>query len=201
VQLDVGQHHVLDYLSGPASSGCANVLLQLTVDAVPAPQPQATLVYDLWLEYSGRLGRRWEHRQLTARSGVQTSFRFDAMEWALEQSARDVPISPIRLEVNGTVLGRLRDDGFVDIALRAHRDLSWVGFGVGGNGQLDYRAALGEAAGVLLPEPSTDFRRPYPPQAAIVSPGSSFRDGMWVLNPKQFLDGTVTLHVTASREP
>jgi hypothetical protein len=201
VQLDVGQHHVLDYLSGPTSAVCANVLLQLTVDAVPAPQPQATLVYDLWLEYSGRLGRRWEHRQLTARSGAQTPFRFDAMEWALEQNSRDVPVSPIRLEVNGTVLGRLRDDGFVDIALRAHRDLSWVGFGVGGNGQLDYRAALGEAAGVLLPEPSTDFRRPYPPQAAIVSPGSSFRDGMWVLNPKQFLDGTVTLHVTASREP
>lgn len=201
VQLDVGQHQVLDYLPDPTSSVCANVVLQVMVDAVPAPQPQATLLYDLWLEYNGRLGHRWEHQQLTAHSGVQTPFRFDAMEWALEQSARDVAVSPLRLEVTGTVLGRLRDDGFVEVALRAHRQLSWVGSGVGGDGQLDYRAALGEAAGVLLPEPSSGFRRPYPPQAAIVAPGASFRDGMWELNLKQFLDGTVTLHVVVTRKP
>jgi hypothetical protein len=112
-----------------------------------------------------------------------------------------VTVSPIRLDVSGTVLGHFRDDGFVDVAIRAHRELSWVGSGVGGNGQFDYRAALGEAAGALLPEPPAEARQAYPPEAAIVSPGASFRDGMWVLNWKQVLDGTVTLDVVVTREP
>jgi hypothetical protein len=201
VQLDFGEHQVLDYLGDATSPVCANVLLQLGVESAPTPQPQASMVFDLWLEYDGRLGRRWEHRQVTARSGVQTPFRFEGMAWALEQTSADVAVSPVRLEVSGTVLGRLRDDGFVDIALRAHRQLSWAGSGVGGSGQVDYRAALGEAAGLPLPHPSSEFRKSYPPLAAIVSPGVSFRNGKWVLDVKQFLDGTVTLHVTATREP
>jgi hypothetical protein len=199
VQLDLGQHQVLDYLADPPSPACANVVLQLAVDTVPVPQRQATLVYDLWLEYTGRLGRRWEHQRVTARAGVQMPFRFEAMEWAVEQASHDVAVSPVRLEVTGTVLGRLRDDGFVDVAIRTHRDLAWAGSGMGGDGQLDYRAALGEAAGVLLPETVTDSRRHYPAEAAIVSPGASFQDGTWVLNWKQFLDGAVTLHIVVTR--
>ncbi len=201
IELEFGAHHVLDYLADPASPVCANVLLQLTVDTVPAPQPQAALVYDLWLEYTGRLGHRWEHRQITARSGVQTAFRFEAMAWALEQGAADVAVEPVRLDVSGTVLGRLRDDGFVDVALRAERRLSWARFMVAGDGQVDYRAALGEAAGLVLPQPSSELRGSVSAQAAIVSPGVSFRDGAWVVNLKQFLEGTLTLHVTASRQP
>ncbi len=201
VQLDFGEHQVLDFLADPASPVCANVLLQLSVEAAPTPQPQASLVYDLWLEYDGRLGRRWEHRQMTARSGVQTPFRFEAMEWALEQTSAEVAVSPVRLQVSGTVLARLRDDGFVDIALRAQRRLSWANIAVGGDGQLDYRAALGEAAGVLLPQPTSRIRSRLPSLAGIVSPGVSYRDGAWVLDLRQFLDGTVTLHVTATRQP
>jgi hypothetical protein len=195
VRFDLGEHQVLDYVADPASTACASVLLQLTADVAPVPEPQATLVFDLWLEYNGRLGHRWEHQQVTARSGVQAPFRFDSMGWAVgEDSAAEGP-GPVRLDVTGTVLGRLRSDGFVDIALRAHRWVRWAGSGWGGVGELDYRAALGEAAGVLLPPPSGSVRSGLSPRGGSGAPGLSERDGVFVLDLKQFLDGAVTIHV------
>lgn len=201
VRLDLGQRQVLDYVADPESSDCASVLLQITPEAVPAVDPQATLVFDLWLEYEGRLGHRWEHKQVTARSGVQTPFKFEDMGWAVGGDSAAAGPGPFLLRVSGTVFGRLRADGFVDIALRAERWLWWVDGGRGGRGELDYRAALGEAAEVLLPEPSGTTRRPYASVPAIATPGLSYSDGVWVLDVKEFLDGQLRLYVAATRQP
>jgi hypothetical protein len=203
VTLDIGENHVLDYLEAPptASPTCASLLVRLSVDAVPQPEPQSTLSYDVWLEYSGRLGRRWERRQVTARSGVQTPFEFAPMEWAIREASRGQGEPPVRLDVSGTLLGAIRPDGFVDIAVRAQRRLSWLGGNVGGEGQVEYRSALGEAAALLLPAPSGATRASLPQMAGPVAPGLTYRAGTWLLDYNRFLAGGITLHVVVNRQP
>lgn len=61
--------------------------------------------------------------------------------------------------------------------------------------------ALGEAAERPIPQPSAGFQKSYSLLAAIRSPGVSSRNGKWVLDVRRFLDGSMTLHVTATREP
>jgi len=203
VTLDIGENHVLDYIEAPptATPACASLLVRLSVDTVPRPAAQSTLTYDVWLEYSGRLGRRWERRQVTARSGVQTPFEFAPMEWAIREASQGQGEPQVRLDVSGTLLGAIRPDGLIDIAVRAQRRLSWLGGHVGGEGHVEYRSALGEAAALLLPAPSGATRASLPPMAGPVAPGLTYRDGAWLLDYNRFLAGGITLHVVANRQP
>jgi hypothetical protein len=203
VTLDSGEYHVLDYVAAPptASPACASLLIRLSVDAVPQAEPRSTLVYDIWLEYSGRLGRRSEHRHVTARSGVQTPFQFASMEWAIREAYPGQAEPPVRLDVSGTLLGTVQPNGFVDTAVGAQRRLSWVGGSVAGEGQLEYRSSLGEAAALLLPAPSGATRASLPPMTGPIEPGLTYRDGAWLLDYNRFLAGGITLYVVANRQP
>lgn len=195
VRLDLGENQVLDYLADPASRACASVLVQLGASTPPVAERPTPLVFDLWLEYKGRLGRRWEHRQVNALSGVQTPFRFEGMRWAVDEAAARDGVGPVALDVAGSVLGVARPDGSVDIALRSERRLSWMGFGLSGEGQADYRANLGEAAELVLPEPANPIRASLPPSVKIASPGLVQRGAEGLLDVARFLGGSVAIHV------
>ena len=130
-------------------------MLRVLADPFPPLQPQPAITVDLWLSHEGSAGRQFTHRRIAGPAGEPLPFRLDPLRWspagaALPATGADPAIG---LEVTGTIQAVLRADGLLDTSVRVVRGLSWGRARVRGEGQQDFRCALGEAVAVLLPDP------------------------------------------------
>jgi hypothetical protein len=159
ITLEPGDDHVLDFVSAPAGppAHCANVVIRLATDPVPQDDPRPELTYDLWLAQEGSLGPRWSHRQLRGQSSNLVTFTLSPLAWSVRGLAlpETADRAAVRLGVKGTVRATLGPDGFVDVTVMADRTLTWCGAGRRDGGRQSYRARLGEAVALFLPDPAT----------------------------------------------
>jgi hypothetical protein len=207
VTLGLGEYQIFDYVNALASpsSSCTNVMLRVLADPLPQPDPQPLLTLDVWLAYDGKAGSRWVHQRVSGRSGQPLSFRLDALKW----SPAGVPIvadeegPAIRLEVGGTITATLRPEGFLDVSVRAVRSLTWGRARLQGEGQQDFRCAVGESVAIVLPDPKGQA------SARTTAVGqTTLADGLTVRGDKAIVDfarffagGEASLHVVVRREP
>jgi len=146
VTLEPGDVRLLDYVRDrTGASPCASVHLQVRADPLPRPGVQPMLSYDVWLVHEGQGEPRVVHQALTAPSGRAVRLDLGPLTWA----ANGRP--DVALSVRGSLAATLRADGTLDVSVRARRAVAWGEHEVRGEGQEDFRGALGETVSLVLP--------------------------------------------------
>jgi hypothetical protein len=154
ITLEPGEVRLLDFVRDRTGvSPCASVQLQVRADPLPRPGVQPTLAYDVWLVHEGRGEPRILHQSLTAPSGRAVSLDLEPLTWSADGRPDDVAGSSphVTLKVRGTLAATLRADGTLDVSVLARRAVAWGEHEVRGEGQEDFRGALGETVSLLLP--------------------------------------------------
>ncbi len=204
ITLEPGDYHVLDFVSAPAGppSRCANLLIRVSADPVPQDEPRPDLTYDLWLTQEGPLGPRWSHRQVRGRSSDLVTFTLNPLAWSVQGVAlpETADRRAVRLGVKGTLRATLDPTGFVDVSVKTDRTLTWCGHGGWDGGRQSYRARLGEAVALVLPDPATTAEVPVNACADAAAPAVQLKGASAVMDFGRFFSGShASLTVVISR--
>jgi len=172
VGLKEGEHHVLDYLGagepGVGECGYRNVYVAVTAKPVEDPAlADAMLAYDLWWQHSDLDGSKRNSRfQATGRQGRKLDLSFSALPLSSgEGDARGVELNGFQasLLISGSIRGRVRPDGSVEVSLDARRDLhtdlagKQAGSSSCGAGDKTISLRPGEPVSIVLPKPACRF--------------------------------------------
>jgi hypothetical protein len=204
ITLEPGDYHILDFVPAPAGSpsSCANLEIRLTADPVPQDEPRPELTYDLWLTQEGPLGPRWSHRQVRGRSSDLVTFTLNPLAWSVRGVALPDTADrrAVRLGVKGTFRATLDPTGFVDVSVKTDRTLTWCGHGGWDGGRQSYRARLGEAVALVLPDPATTAEVPVNACADAIAPAVQLKGANAVLDFGRFFSGNhASLTIVISR--
>lgn len=204
VTLAPGDYHILDFVPAPAGppSPCANLEIRLAADPVPQDEPRPELTYDLWLAQEGPLGRRWSHRQVRGRSSDPVAFTLDPLAWSVGGVALlgAADVGAVRLSANGTIRATLGPDGFVDVSVKTDRTVSWCKQDLGDGGRQSYRARLGEAVALVLPDPTSTAEAPVNACSEAAAPAVQVKGARAVMDFGQFFSGNhASLTIVVSR--
>jgi hypothetical protein len=207
VSLKAGQKHVLDLVQSDAPrSRVANLIVEVEAKQVEdLAYAGMAIGYDLWLVHENRAGQKTTRRvQTVGAQGEKVGFPFPRLGFELDGTV--VPRSsnpPLTVAVDGTILGRMRPDGAIDLVVDSRL---WTGCrdgGLGGGGgRKEFVARDGETVAVDLPFGSgycgTITGEAVPPN---VRPGvSPFGNGLRVSNREFFEGDRLSLLVTARRQ-
>jgi hypothetical protein len=156
VVLREDEDHVLDLVSASleSRSSAANALVRVTASAADTEVgPVPLLEYELWLVHDapGRASRV-ERITATARAGELLPYHFKPLHWSLSRQDLEAwTASSVQMEVGGSLRGRVRGDGTVDVELRTTRMCRWGEGGAGGAGAKSFAVPAGETVAVQLP--------------------------------------------------
>jgi len=157
-----GEHHTLDFIASTAPGDDCGESLRVDVTATIAEDRRFAderIRYELWLVDQAP-GRPDEVRQFvaTAEHGEKLDFGLDALRWGLPgaifKNGTDAQAVAV---VRGSIRGRIREDGSIEILLGAMRDLGIAEAGktsggrVSEGGEKALRIAPGETLGLILP--------------------------------------------------
>jgi len=154
VALTEGERYVLDWIAAPSKvSGCAeSAIIEVMAEPNELPEFRArALVYDIWYVHTLPDGTELSERvDTTAFNGEQVDFRMPVVRPRLQ----NLPFADDGLEVAmravGSLRGRLRTDGAVDLMIDAEVLRSLVEIGapmtgfVGGGGGHAFRVEPGQ---------------------------------------------------------
>ncbi len=204
VTLAPGDYHILDFVPAPGGppSPCANLEIRLAADPVPQDEPRPELTYDLWLTQEGPLGRHWSHRQVRGRSSDPVTFTLDPLAWSVRGVALTgtADVSAVRVTANGTIRATLGPDGFVDVSVNTDRTVSWCKQDLGDGGRQSYRARLGEAVALVLPDPATTAAVPVNVCSNVAAPAVQLKGARAVMDFGRFFSGNqASLTIVVSR--
>lgn len=162
VTLKEGESHTLDVVGSRDSSDRCAKNLRVDVNAVVSEDPRFAgerLSYDLWFVDEAP-GRNAESRHVvaTGRQGEKVEFSFPSVRWSVP-GARFAKGGEAQVagDVSGSLRGRLRDDGSIDLYLEARRDLGVTSAaeprrgGIGDGGRKALRVRPEETLGLVLP--------------------------------------------------
>ena len=115
-----GRPHILDYVPVESDgTNCDAILIQAEVQFVDPPSVAgAELEYDVWLVETG--ADRREHTRRVLQTGAQAeslAYRFPDSAFAAD--GRRTDDGPLTMNVSGTVKGRVRTDGRIDLIFHA----------------------------------------------------------------------------------
>lgn len=204
VTLAPGDYHILDFVPAPVgpSSPCANLEIRLAADPVPQDEPRPELAYDVWLTQEGPLGRRWTHQQVRGRSSNPVTFTLNPLAWSVGGVALfgTADVSAVRLTANGTVRATLGPDGFVEVSVKTVRTVSWCKQDLGEEGRQTYRAKLGEAVALILPDPTSIAEVPLSACSSATAPAVERKVASAVMDVGRFFVGNhASLTIVVSR--
>jgi len=154
--LTEGAPHILDFVeSSGRTCGQASAVLEVSAVAIESPALSRRLLnYDLWLTQRDGTGREWTRREArTAEQGERVDFRFQPLMWSTTMLMPSLGIDlTIDERVSGSIRGRLRADGQLELSLATSRRLGhgngWTG---SEGGTKVFTARAGEAVSVELP--------------------------------------------------
>jgi len=205
ITLRQGEKHLLDFIVCPEDSRYANVFLELQASPVEDPSVEdATFGYDLWLVHQTADGAKvTRHAVVTGRQGEKVNFTFASVPLSLDAAAPDAD-SPYRLRVSGTIAGRVKPDGTIEIALRPTRREQFAtgGGGIGG-GTKTFVAKPEETISIALPAGNgyAGWRAKAGFKVTSPRPGVSVTADQIRVDLKPFFEGTNTsILVTVRRE-
>ena len=124
ISLGQGDRHVVDFVTcSPADSNVANVLIEVQASPMEnAEYAEVQLGYDLWLTQQPADGAKTVRRiALNGRQGEKLSFKFDPVTLPLDRSARADADSPLKMYVDGTIVGRANPGGTIQVALQTRQ--------------------------------------------------------------------------------
>jgi len=165
VTLREDEEHVIDLVAShtasdsPAANALVRVAASLSnVGAGPAP----LLEYELWLVHEvPERAPRIERVTAAARSSELLPYHFRPLHWALSGEALDErSLSSIQIDVGGSLRGRVREDGTLDVELRTARRYRWGEADAGGGGTKTFSMRPDETVAVQLPGAAGVAQRP-----------------------------------------
>ena len=205
ITLRQGDRHVLDFINCSPDARCANQFLQ--VEAVPVEDPavaETAFGYDLWLVHQTAEGGKVTRQSLVSgRQGEKVPFNFASVPLQLDEAATPDADSPYRLRVSGTIVGRVKPDGTIEIALSARRGQSRTVSVDLGEGAKTFLSKLDETTSVALPPISgrAQWRADAGFKLTTPRPGVSMRGDSVIIDLKQFFENTSTaILVTVHKE-
>jgi hypothetical protein len=153
--------HVLDFVRQPPTpdDSCeatqAVIGISLAVKEDPA-LANARISYQLWHEHVDAHGEKTVRRvELAGKQGERLDLRFEPMRWPVPR--QDAQEFEHVLELLGSVQGRARRDGGIDVAVHVHRweDVEKRGEprrgGIGDQGKKVFTMRDGETVSMVLP--------------------------------------------------
>jgi len=154
VRLTEGTRHVLD-LVRPAPGvdpRCDGAVVQMWLEFADSPElADSILDYEVWLVHRDAGGRevvdRTEGRGLQGKPVDYTFKRLRYTRAGVPDSSGDVEI-----QVNGSVKGRVRPDGRIDVSVDAGRMVMFQSLGSGEQGSKQATLANGETVEFELPQ-------------------------------------------------
>jgi hypothetical protein len=166
-----GERVLLDFAdrSPSGESLCAqNFAIELTAELAEDPAlARRQIGYDLWLVHDAPGGRRASrHLELTATQGQESAFQFPHQRLPVLAGTKvDGPETELQVDVRGTLRGRLRPDGTIDLSLGTERSLWYVssdgsGEHVGDGGQKLLHVQPQETIRVDLPSAARNTEHP-----------------------------------------
>jgi hypothetical protein len=121
--------------------------------------------YEMWLVHeTPGAERRSDYLRLTATHGQEQAFEFPHVRIPAEAGSHET-VTELQIDVSGSVRGRIRPDGSLDLSLESERMLWYVapdggGEHVGDGGEKLLNVQPGEVIRVELPGPSRNTQRP-----------------------------------------
>lgn len=206
ITLRQGERHVLDFINCSPDAPCANLFLD--VQAAPVENPavaQTNLGYDLWLVHqTADGGKATRHVLVSGRQGEKVSFNFASVPLQLDASAGPDADSPYRLHVGGTIVGRIKADGTMEVAVSpVRKGQSPTGSAGLGSGVKSFTSKPGETTSVVLPPVSGGSKWRAEPGFKLRSlrPGVSIAGDSVIIDLKEFFRNTDTsILVTVHKE-
>lgn len=157
VTLTDGERHVLDFVSAPREnrSRCANLMVQVEASLADDPTlANASLGYDVWLIDQDAAGHETTRRlQAVSDQGDPLPLTFLPFGWTSDGVAASDPWRPdVAVSIAGTVKGRLRADGLVQLFVTADRIVRMgASKGTTGYGEKRFTARPGEIVRLEIP--------------------------------------------------
>jgi hypothetical protein len=206
ITLRQGEKHLLDFINCSSDARCANLFLE--VQAAPVEDPsvaETAFGYDLWLVHqTTEGGKATRHSLVGGRQGEKVAFTFASVPLQLDSAAAPDADSPYRLRVSGTIVGRVKPDGTIEIALSPERTEQFPTGGGGlGAGLKTFTTKPGETISIELPATrgNTRWRADAGFKLTAPRPGVSMAGDSVVIDLKAFFEGTHTfLLVTVHKE-
>ena len=170
LRLSRGQRHVLDFVASDGeASDLVNVFVEVSADRAPDEQPAQIMEYDFWLVHESRTGQKTTLHQSYGSYDIAKA-AFAPLPFGLDGTVSPKgAIGPVAVEVTGTLTGRLRPEGGVEVTLGTE---AWLRCGKGrsgGGGVKEFVANEGETVSVELP---ASFGQCLVPGVAAVPPGA-----------------------------
>jgi hypothetical protein len=206
ITLRQGERHVLDFIPCSADARCANLFLEVQASPVEDPAvAELTFGYDLWLVHQTAEGTKiTRHAIVSGRQGEKLNFNFAPVPLPLDAATAPDADSPFRVQVSGTIVGRLKPDGTIEIALQPTRRQQFpTGGGGFGGGVKTFVSKPDETTSIALPagngfsswRPDAGFKLTSP-RPGVTMAGDSVR-----IDSKSFFEGTNTsILVTVRKE-
>ena len=211
--LNEGTSFPIDMLRAAAPGSCkaGAVILEISASAIEVPAfADTVLQYDLWVTHQdGTAQKQTRHFVVSAKQGAASAFEFAPFRFGIPKLTADQYDLDLVTRVIGSIRGRLRENGKVDIDLETRRldrlerrdEPTAATPRLGGRKTIELE--LGETVEIVLPPLSGFVAHVASPQSprltaqvgigprgsAPPSSAVSLKDGAIVVSFKEFFDG------------
>lgn len=210
--LNEGTSYPIDMLRAATPGNCkaGAVILEVTASAIEVPAfADTVLQYDLWVMHQNATGQKQtRHFVVSAKQGAAGAFEFAPFRFGIPKLTVDQYDLDLVTRVIGSIRGRLRDNGQVDIDLETRRldRLERRGEPTTSqpraSGRKSLSLQLGETIEIELPNGSGFAAHVASPQSPALSggfgvgqrgsappsPAVALKDGAIVISFKEFFD-------------
>jgi hypothetical protein len=166
LNLREGDRVLLDFARSPDPRCARSFALELSAELAEDPALAREQVgFEMWLVHeSPGAEKRSDYLRLTATQGQELAFQFPHVRVPASVGSHEVA-TELHIDVRGTVRGRIRPDGSIDLSLESERTLWYVapdgaGEHVGDGGEKLLNVRPGEVLRVELPGPTRNTQRP-----------------------------------------
>jgi hypothetical protein len=154
ITLGPADSHVLDFVENQEdpSSSCASLLVRISAQPV-IPQIVRHVAAEVWMVDETSTGQtRSTHKSIQGMTGQALTFKVQPLDF-LPPEGSGGGQQPVAVDVTGTLQVALAEDGLLGAIVNAVRRTSWEGAQSRGEGRVEFRAAMGETAALILPRP------------------------------------------------
>ncbi len=159
IVLAPAEYHTLDYVENAAGTSSPCVSLMIRISAQPIlQQEQRPISVDVWTVDETAAGvARSVHQHVYGVTGEGIDFKLLPLDFAAVEGGASGRLS---VNVEGTLRVVATEDRQVSVSVQAIRRTSWAGAESRGEGRVQFRAAIGDTAALLLPQPAGTLGRP-----------------------------------------